>query len=128
MGGALQTNIGKVSALDEAVATFNATERRTGTTSFAFVRGNSARMRLFATSHLQRIFRQIGPGSLPWMDRSSKGARQCGHSSQCENFQRNLRLVDVIEQIARCKDVTPAQLALAWVTAQGDNIVPTRLT
>ena len=41
-----------------------------------------------------------------------------------ENFQRNLELVDVIQQIARRKNVTPAQLALAWVMAQGDDIVP----
>jgi aryl-alcohol dehydrogenase-like predicted oxidoreductase len=41
-----------------------------------------------------------------------------------ENFQRNLELVAVIEQIASRKGVTPAQLALAWVMAQGDDIVP----
>ena len=41
-----------------------------------------------------------------------------------ENFQSNLELVDVIQQIARRKDVTAAQLALAWVMAQGDDIVP----
>jgi aryl-alcohol dehydrogenase-like predicted oxidoreductase len=41
-----------------------------------------------------------------------------------ENFQRNLELVAVIEQMASRKGVTPAQLALAWVLAQGDDIVP----
>jgi aryl-alcohol dehydrogenase-like predicted oxidoreductase len=41
-----------------------------------------------------------------------------------ENFQRNLELVAVIEQMASRKGVTPAQLALAWVMAQGDDIVP----
>jgi aryl-alcohol dehydrogenase-like predicted oxidoreductase len=40
------------------------------------------------------------------------------------NFQRKLELVDVIQQIAQRKGVTPAQLALAWVMAQGDDIVP----
>jgi len=43
---------------------------------------------------------------------------------QAENFQRNLDLVRRIEEIAREKHCTPAQLALAWVLAQGDNIVP----
>jgi aryl-alcohol dehydrogenase-like predicted oxidoreductase len=43
---------------------------------------------------------------------------------QGENFQRNLDLVARIEEIAERKDVTPAQLALAWVMAQGDDIVP----
>jgi aryl-alcohol dehydrogenase-like predicted oxidoreductase len=43
---------------------------------------------------------------------------------QGENFQRNLDLVDKIKQIAARKGCTPAQLALAWVLAQGDDIVP----
>jgi aryl-alcohol dehydrogenase-like predicted oxidoreductase len=43
---------------------------------------------------------------------------------QGENFQKNLELVKRIEQIAREKGCTPAQLALAWVLAQGEDIVP----
>ena len=43
---------------------------------------------------------------------------------QGDNLQRNLDLVARIEEIAREKDVLPAQLALAWVLAQGDDIVP----
>lgn len=43
---------------------------------------------------------------------------------QGENFQRNLDLVKRIEEIAHQKRCTPAQLALAWVLAQGDDIVP----
>jgi aryl-alcohol dehydrogenase-like predicted oxidoreductase len=43
---------------------------------------------------------------------------------QGENFQRNQRLADAIEQMAREKGCTPAQLALAWVLAQGQDIVP----
>jgi aryl-alcohol dehydrogenase-like predicted oxidoreductase len=43
---------------------------------------------------------------------------------QGENFQRNLDLVAKIEEIAREKKCTPAQLALAWVLAQGEDIVP----
>ena len=43
---------------------------------------------------------------------------------QGENFQRNLDLVARIEQIANEKKCTPAQLALAWVLAQGEDIVP----
>jgi len=43
---------------------------------------------------------------------------------QGENFQRNLDLVKRVEEIAREKRCTPAQLALAWVLAQGDDIVP----
>jgi aryl-alcohol dehydrogenase-like predicted oxidoreductase len=43
---------------------------------------------------------------------------------QGENFQKNLDLVAVIERLAGAKDVTPAQLGLAWVLAQGDDVVP----
>jgi aryl-alcohol dehydrogenase-like predicted oxidoreductase len=43
---------------------------------------------------------------------------------QGENFQRNLDLVDRVSEIAREKNCTPAQLALAWVLAQGENVVP----
>jgi aryl-alcohol dehydrogenase-like predicted oxidoreductase len=40
------------------------------------------------------------------------------------NFQKNLDLVAKVEEIAKEKGWTPAQLALAWVVAQDDNIVP----
>jgi len=43
---------------------------------------------------------------------------------QGENFQRNLDLVARIEAIARAKGCTASQLALAWVLARGDDIVP----
>ena len=43
---------------------------------------------------------------------------------QGENFQRNLDLVQRVSEIAREKYCSPAQLALAWVLAQGDDIVP----
>ena len=41
-----------------------------------------------------------------------------------ENFQRNLEVVKRIEEIAAEKGVTPSQLALAWLLAQGGDIVP----
>jgi len=43
---------------------------------------------------------------------------------QGENFQKNLDLVRSVEEIAREKGCKPSQLALAWVLAQGDDIVP----
>ena len=43
---------------------------------------------------------------------------------QGANFQRNLDLVAKINELARRKGVTASQLALAWVLAQGDDIVP----
>jgi aryl-alcohol dehydrogenase-like predicted oxidoreductase len=41
-----------------------------------------------------------------------------------ENFTKNLLLVDRVRQIAAEKGVSPTQLALAWVLAQGDDVVP----
>lgn len=43
---------------------------------------------------------------------------------QGENFARNLELVTKVSELARQKGATPSQLALAWVMAQGENIVP----
>jgi aryl-alcohol dehydrogenase-like predicted oxidoreductase len=43
---------------------------------------------------------------------------------QGENFRKNLELVRKIEELAAAKGCTPGQLALAWVLAQGDDIVP----
>ncbi|MGI8580203.1 MAG: aldo/keto reductase [Solirubrobacteraceae bacterium] len=41
-----------------------------------------------------------------------------------ENFDKNLELVDRVKEIAEENDVTPGQLALAWVLAQGEDIAP----
>ncbi len=43
---------------------------------------------------------------------------------QGENFDKNLQLVEKIEEIAKGKGATASQLALAWVLAQGQDIVP----
>ena len=43
---------------------------------------------------------------------------------QGENFTQNLKLVQAVKQMADSKDVTPGQLALAWVLAQGTDFVP----
>lgn len=43
---------------------------------------------------------------------------------QGENFNKNLQLVDAVKAMAETKGVTPSQLALAWVLAQGDDVVP----
>ena len=41
-----------------------------------------------------------------------------------ENFARNLELVERVRELAERKGVTPSQLAIAWVLAQGDDVVP----
>ena len=41
-----------------------------------------------------------------------------------ENLARNVKLVEGLEAVARAKGVAPAQIALAWIVAQGDDIVP----
>ena len=43
---------------------------------------------------------------------------------QGENFQKNLELVERVEELAAAKGCTAAQIALAWVVVQGDDMVP----
>jgi aryl-alcohol dehydrogenase-like predicted oxidoreductase len=50
--------------------------------------------------------------------------RHIGPRFQGDNFQKNLELVEVVKQIAGENGATPAQVALAWVLAQGDDVVP----
>jgi aryl-alcohol dehydrogenase-like predicted oxidoreductase len=59
------------------------------------------------------------PEDLPETDR-----RRMFPRFQGENFEKNLALVNRVEEIAEEKGCTPAQLALAWVLAQGEDIVP----
>ncbi|EIM25587.1 aldo/keto reductase [Microvirga lotononidis] len=57
-------------------------------------------------------------------DLAADDFRRSSPRFQGENFQKNLDLVREIEAMAREKGCTPAQLALAWVLAQGDDIAP----
>lgn len=50
--------------------------------------------------------------------------RQIGPRFQGENLAKNLELVKGVEALAAAKGCTPAQIALAWVLAQGDDIIP----
>lgn len=43
---------------------------------------------------------------------------------QGENFERNIRLLHELESLAKAERCSPAQLAIAWVMARGDDIVP----
>ena len=57
-------------------------------------------------------------------DLASDDVRRSHPRFQGENFQKNLDLVTRVEEIAKEHNCTPAQLALAWVLAQGDDIIP----
>ncbi|WP_316754357.1 aldo/keto reductase [Streptomyces herbicida] len=50
--------------------------------------------------------------------------RRTGPRFTGDNLDANLRLAAKVKEIAAEKDVTPAQLAIAWVLAQGDDLVP----
>jgi aryl-alcohol dehydrogenase-like predicted oxidoreductase len=54
----------------------------------------------------------------------TKDFRRISPRFQGENFGKNLQLVERIERIAEEKNCTPGQLALAWVLAQGQDVVP----
>jgi aryl-alcohol dehydrogenase-like predicted oxidoreductase len=57
-------------------------------------------------------------------DLAADDGRRNAPRFQGENFGKNLELVKKIESLAVAKSCTPSQLALAWVLAQGDDIVP----
>ncbi len=57
-------------------------------------------------------------------DLDERDFRRRGPRFQGENLQRNLGLVANVEALAAEKGVTSSQLALAWVLAQGDDVVP----
>jgi len=67
----------------------------------------------FLTGQIQR-FEDLAPDDY----------RRSSPRFQGENFQKNLDLVKRIGEIAKSKSCTPAQLALAWVLGQGDDLVP----
>jgi len=67
----------------------------------------------FLTGRFQR------PEDIPEGDWRRKSPRFQGG-----NFQKKLALVERVKQIAVQRSVTPGQLALAWLLAQGDNIAP----
>jgi aryl-alcohol dehydrogenase-like predicted oxidoreductase len=57
-------------------------------------------------------------------DLDTSDFRRHGPRFTGENLDRNLKLAEKVKEIANDKGVTPAQLALAWVLAQGDDLVP----
>src|SRR5436853_44462 len=85
------------------------------------------------------VCRELGIGFVPYSplgrgfltgqiknfeDLAENDYRRTAPRFQGENFQRNLDLVSQVSEIAREKRCTPAQLALAWVLAQGEDVVP----
>jgi aryl-alcohol dehydrogenase-like predicted oxidoreductase len=63
-------------------------------------------------------------GQIKKNDFAHNDFRKISPRFQGENFDKNLKLVERVEQLAAEKKCTPAQLALAWVLAQGEDIVP----
>jgi aryl-alcohol dehydrogenase-like predicted oxidoreductase len=57
-------------------------------------------------------------------DLDSNDFRRHGPRFTGDNLDANLKLAAKVKEIAEAKDCTPAQLALAWVLAQGDDVVP----
>jgi len=83
--------------------------------------------------------RQLGVGFVPYSplgrgfltgqikspaDLAQDDYRRHSPRFQGENFDRNLKLVAEVQRLAKQKGCTPGQLALAWVLAQGNDIVP----
>lgn len=90
-------------------------------------------------SEIIPLLRELGIGFVPYSplgrgfltgrfksfeDLPADDWRRTNPRFQGENFQRNLEIVKTVEEIARQKSVTPSQLALAWVLAQGEDMAP----
>ncbi len=64
-------------------------------------------------------------GTITSLDALSENDRRRDHPRfHAENLARNVGLLDVLREIAKAHDCTPAQVALAWLLGQGDDIVP----
>jgi aryl-alcohol dehydrogenase-like predicted oxidoreductase len=85
------------------------------------------------------VLRELGIGLVPYSplgrgfltgsfksteDVASDDYRKNGPRFAAGNFEKNRALVAVIEEIAASRSATPAQVALAWVLAQGQDVVP----
>src|ERR1019366_44277 len=57
-------------------------------------------------------------------DFAPNDSRQKNPRFQGDNFTRNLRLVDLVMELAADKGCTPGQLALAWLLEKGGDVVP----
>ncbi len=71
----------------------------------------------------------LGPGFLSgqirrFEDLAKDDYRRRQPRFQAENFEKNLHLVEAVKSLAESKGCTPSQLAIAWVLAQGPDIVP----
>jgi aryl-alcohol dehydrogenase-like predicted oxidoreductase len=90
-------------------------------------------------AELLPLLRELGIGLVPYSplghgfltgtirspeDLSDDDWRKTNPRFTGENFQRNLRIVDEVEAVASEAGATPAQVALAWLLAQGDDIAP----
>ncbi len=85
--------------------------------------------------------REVGIGLVPYsplgrgqltgaaastMDVAADDFRRTLPRWQIDNLAANQALVDRVRAIASAHEATPAQVALAWLLAQGDDVVPTR--
>jgi aryl-alcohol dehydrogenase-like predicted oxidoreductase len=90
-------------------------------------------------AELLPLLRQLGVGFVPYSplghgfltgqirsadDISDDDWRKTNPRFVGENFQRNLRIVDEVQAVAAEAGATPAQVALAWLLAQGSDIAP----
>jgi aryl-alcohol dehydrogenase-like predicted oxidoreductase len=90
-------------------------------------------------AELLPLLRELGIGFVPYSplghgfltgairspdDLSDDDWRKTNPRFTGENFQRNLRIVDEVKAVAAEADATPAQIALAWLLAQGNDIAP----
>jgi aryl-alcohol dehydrogenase-like predicted oxidoreductase len=64
-------------------------------------------------------------GTITSLDALAENDRRRDHPRfHADNLERNVGLLGALEELAEARDCTPAQIAIAWLLAQGDDIVP----
>ena len=130
---------GKVRHLGLSEASVDTLRRATATHRIAALQSEWSLWSRDIEDEIVGVARELGIGIVPYSplgrgfltgqitsieDLEPDDYRRFSPRFQGENFARNLDLVDRVKAIAAEKDVTPAQLALAWLFAQGDDVAP----
>lgn len=131
--------VGKVRYLGLSEASVNSLERAAATHPITALQSEWSLWSRDLEDEVLPVARRLGIGIVPYSplgrgfltgaitrpdDFASDDFRRNNPRFQGENFQRNLDLVAEVRRLADEKHITAAQLALAWLLAQGEDVVP----
>jgi aryl-alcohol dehydrogenase-like predicted oxidoreductase len=130
---------GKVRYLGLSEASTDTLERAAATHSISALQSEWSLWTRVLEDEIVSVARRLGIGVVPYSplgrgfltgqittpdDFGPDDFRRHSPRFEGDNFRRNLELVDLVRRLAEDKGVTAGQLALAWVLARGDDVVP----